>query len=390
MQCDEYSNDEYPIPLSTKLISPLKLSPHPMNADIYGADEDVSDLVELIKVGGEIRPLIVTPFGTIISGHRRNRAATILGWSVVPVEVREFDSPIEEIGLLLRENTYRNRTLEQRIREGWCWEMVEAAFAKQRQVAALKQNQVNSDDTVRVNLPERQELSTDPEARRTRNRVAARVGVGGSSYARASKVLKAIDLMEQEYAQLAVAWKRVLNNQSIDAAYKLLKSPPLWRERVLQVISTGQADTTIKAIAHLKTNTCTLNSQLEQENQQTVEPEKFRVGDLVRVNLNYMKDSSDLLKWNGYWGEVLNLSLIGSLKVDMGASILNLMPKDVLKVDEIELEQARRILNLKKQQDKLNDLEQIIVNFLQKQSYISQDELVHLQAIEQRMYARQT
>jgi ParB-like chromosome segregation protein Spo0J len=133
MQCDEY-----PIPLSTKQISPLKLSPHPMNAGIYGADEDVSDLVELIKVGGEIRPSIVTPSGIIISGHRRNRAATILGWSVVPVEVREFDSPIEEIGLLLRENTYRNRTLEQRIREGWCWEMVEAAFAKQRQVAALR------------------------------------------------------------------------------------------------------------------------------------------------------------------------------------------------------------------------------------------------------------
>lgn len=52
MQCDEYSNDEYPIPLSTKLISPLKLSPHPMNACIYGADEDVSDLLELIKIGG--------------------------------------------------------------------------------------------------------------------------------------------------------------------------------------------------------------------------------------------------------------------------------------------------------------------------------------------------
>ncbi|MGH2413377.1 MAG: ParB N-terminal domain-containing protein, partial [Microcystaceae cyanobacterium] len=42
---------------------------------MYGQDEDVSDLVELIERSQWVKPLVVTPAGTIISGHRRWKAA---------------------------------------------------------------------------------------------------------------------------------------------------------------------------------------------------------------------------------------------------------------------------------------------------------------------------
>ncbi|MBD1919540.1 ParB N-terminal domain-containing protein [Microcoleus sp. FACHB-831] len=392
--CECFDSVQYLIGLSTKEINPLKLTPHPTNAYIYGLDEDVSDLVELIKLGREIRPLIVTPSGTIISGHRRNRAAIILGWSTVPVEVKQFDSPMDELALLLRENTYRNRTVEQRIREGWYWELVEVASAKQRQVAGLKQNQPN---TVRVNLPERikgkfthmenvNSLDGSQEARRTRNRVSVRVGLGGSSYDRASKVLKAIDLMQQDNPELANAWKKVLNKQSIDAAYKLLKSPSQWRERILQVLSTGLADTTIKAIAHLKAKTCALNPNFEAQEQPAGNPLTFAAADLVQVNLSYMKNAGDLLKWNGYWGEVLAVSLTGILTVNMGASVIKLMGKDVLKIDGIELNIAQRVLELRKHKE-LSGLDELILNFIQKQHCLKNKELEHLQLIESRFYS---
>jgi len=61
------------------------LVPHPCNASIYGEDEDVSSLVESIRISGWIKPLVVTPSYTIISGHRRWQAALVRSSSLAGV-----------------------------------------------------------------------------------------------------------------------------------------------------------------------------------------------------------------------------------------------------------------------------------------------------------------
>ncbi|HEY9831638.1 MAG TPA: ParB N-terminal domain-containing protein [Stenomitos sp.] len=69
-------------------VDPRLLRAHPRNSSIYG-EEDVTELVELIRQSGWIKPLVITSSLSIISGHRRWKAVLELGWSTVPVEVRE-------------------------------------------------------------------------------------------------------------------------------------------------------------------------------------------------------------------------------------------------------------------------------------------------------------
>jgi hypothetical protein len=71
-------------------LDPRLLKPHPRNASLYGEDESVDDLVELIGNSNWLKPLVITPDFIIISGHRRWKAALQLGWLSIPVIVREF------------------------------------------------------------------------------------------------------------------------------------------------------------------------------------------------------------------------------------------------------------------------------------------------------------
>ena len=60
--------------IERKKISELKVNP--LNAEIY-PDEDIEDLKEsILNNNGKILvPLVITPDGVIISGHRRYKAA---------------------------------------------------------------------------------------------------------------------------------------------------------------------------------------------------------------------------------------------------------------------------------------------------------------------------
>jgi ParB family chromosome partitioning protein len=71
-------------------VDPLQLKPPPCNSSIYGEDEDVTELVNLIRETGWVKPLVVNNRGIIISGHRRWKAILKLEWKTVPVEVRSF------------------------------------------------------------------------------------------------------------------------------------------------------------------------------------------------------------------------------------------------------------------------------------------------------------
>ena len=79
----------------------VDLVPHPKNEEIYGDNEDVSDLIERIRKSGKVHTLTVTSKGIILAGHRRRKACMELGWKEVNVEIRDFDTPEEEIEFII-------------------------------------------------------------------------------------------------------------------------------------------------------------------------------------------------------------------------------------------------------------------------------------------------
>ncbi len=69
-------------------------------------EADVADLVNSIREQGIIEPLVITPEGTVVCGHRRLLAAKLAGLAEVPVVVRELDER-EQLTVMLTENIQR-------------------------------------------------------------------------------------------------------------------------------------------------------------------------------------------------------------------------------------------------------------------------------------------
>lgn len=111
----------------------LDLVPHSKNEEIYGYDEDVSDLVEKIQKSKQVHTLTVNSKGVILAGHRRRKACMELGIKTVNVEVVNFDTPEEEIEFIVLNNHQRNKTNEQKAKEAKALKEVEYKLAKKRQ-----------------------------------------------------------------------------------------------------------------------------------------------------------------------------------------------------------------------------------------------------------------
>jgi ParB family chromosome partitioning protein len=228
-------------PVFTEM-DPKELKPHPANSSIYGSYEDVTELVELIAQSGWVKPLVVTPSFRIISGHRRWKATLQLELKSVPVEVREFADELAELEALLLENASRFKTIEQKVREANAWKEVEASKAFHRQIL-LAGTRPNTQPDLQVNLPE-------GEKGQTRDLIAQRVGLRARNYEKAARVVETIDeqtsLGDSSSAQ---ALRRVLNEQSVDAAYQIVKKPTDERAKILSNLASGEAKTTKEAFA---------------------------------------------------------------------------------------------------------------------------------------------
>lgn len=234
-----------------KQVRPKTLTPHPLNCLIYGEEEDVSELVDLISKKGWIKPLVVTPQNRIISGHRRWKSAVQLGLELVPVEVREFPSELAELEALLLENTSRLKTTEQKIREANAWKNVEAEKSRARQLSTLRKG---SSTPATPNLASR-------EKGETREKVARRVGLGKTNYEKGARVVEIIDeQMALGNLSQAQTLRKVLN-QSVDAAYQLIKKSTEKRSQILETVAQGK---TIKeALALHKPSSSTKLDELE-------------------------------------------------------------------------------------------------------------------------------
>ncbi|MBV9326513.1 MAG: ParB/RepB/Spo0J family partition protein [Chloroflexi bacterium] len=90
--------------VATRLVASLR--PNPLNprgdVDASGLDE----LAESISTQGVLQPLLVTPDGVVVAGHRRLAAARMACLEEVPVVVRDLD-PVQQQEIMLVENLQR-------------------------------------------------------------------------------------------------------------------------------------------------------------------------------------------------------------------------------------------------------------------------------------------
>jgi len=217
------------IPLDQTSIDPQRLQPHPENNRIYGEHEDVSVLVELIQQSGWIKPIVVSQHRRIISGHRRWKAALELRWKEVPIFVQEFSNEVAELEALLLENATRDKTAEQKVREGQVWETIEGEWAKLRQKATQNNH---AGRAVVENFPQ---LVSGGKGK-TRDAIASRVGLGsGRNYDKARRVVEEIDKLATTHFEQNQEFSRVLrhtlNKKSVHAAYRLIHPAPSRKSR---------------------------------------------------------------------------------------------------------------------------------------------------------------
>lgn len=151
------------------------LRAHPLNARIYDAERDDSDLRRSISERGVISPIVIDQHGTILAGHRRWRAACALTLESVPVIVREIADPLEAERVIIESNRQREKTPSEVMREADHIGLIETAKAKARMLAGQA-------DPV-ANLPQ--------GPGRTRDKVAEQVGMKTGTFRSIQKVWEA-------------------------------------------------------------------------------------------------------------------------------------------------------------------------------------------------------
>jgi protein gp37 len=176
--------------------------------EIYGALEHDAELVTLcdnVRRHGIRTPLQITADGLIIAGHRRWRAAQVVGLTEVPVIVIDADDERELLVLLITDNaSTRTRTNEQKAREMQALLPVETELAKER----IAHGGPNGSAPVHYR-------SKASEA------VAKAVGVSPRTVSYAVPVAEALDRADAEGAtQVATTLRTTLNERGFKPAFQ--------------------------------------------------------------------------------------------------------------------------------------------------------------------------
>ena len=194
-------------------VDPKNLKNHLLNIKLYG-DKPDQELKKLIEENGVLEPIVVTPDNTIISGHRRNQCAKMLGLKEVPVIIRQdLTDPLEIEKTLILSNKQREKTTELKAREYQRLKEIEAEQAEKR----MKTGKTDP----KVNLPEGQKKG------QSRDIAAKEVGMSGSTAEKASKVVEKIDELEEAGAvEEAAELRETLNKSVSGAARKIAPQKP--------------------------------------------------------------------------------------------------------------------------------------------------------------------
>ena len=163
---------------SASLWPAASLRPHPVSVTIYGDEQADPELAESIRTHGILEPLVVRGDGTIISGHRRWKAALACSLEEVPIVEVEFACELDERQAIVEYNRQREKTLSQRMREADELQVIEAERARERQAAT----RFGADGGANFGTT---------AAGRTRNKVAAAIDMKHSSFEKARSVYEA-------------------------------------------------------------------------------------------------------------------------------------------------------------------------------------------------------
>jgi ParB family chromosome partitioning protein len=82
------------------------LRPNPLNPRVEIQPSGLSELASSIAEQGILQPLLITPDGDVVAGHRRLAAARIAGLHEIPVLVHDLDSQRQQ-EIMLVENLQR-------------------------------------------------------------------------------------------------------------------------------------------------------------------------------------------------------------------------------------------------------------------------------------------
>ena len=194
-----------PVPVATS-----RLRPHPLSHAIYGDEPADPELATSIAACGVLEPLCVLADGTILSGHRRWRAAQAAGLEAVPATVACFASTLDEQTALIEHNRQRVKSYSQRMREADQLEAIERERAEARQR--------HHGGTAPGRPADTAGKLAGSEAGETRDKVAAAVGMKARSFAKVRSVYKAA----QHGSELAVSRLSALDagETTINAAYQ--------------------------------------------------------------------------------------------------------------------------------------------------------------------------
>ena len=94
---------------------------------------DIEELAASIAELGLLQPIVVRPDGKLIAGERRLRAAKLLGWTSIPVNVVDLDAVVR--GEFAENAVRKDFTLSEAVAIKRALEPVERAKAKERQLA---------------------------------------------------------------------------------------------------------------------------------------------------------------------------------------------------------------------------------------------------------------
>jgi len=404
-----------------------QLKPHPRNEEIYGSTESIADLVELIQLKGYVQPLTVKTDGTIVSGHRRWRALSALGWKFVPVIVRPFQTEDDELFVLVAENRHRHQSPVQRIREGIVVEPIarelrnrHAAKKARHEAADSAEPPSDNQQPLMENFPLNPiDLGLAPrEMELTENIVAAIVGLGcGRNYRKGRIAVKAADELKRDRPELAAKWLDIINDHSIDVGYQLASMQEDKRVVALAAIASGAAKTPKQAKALIKA--ALRKSSASKETEGSSSSEGVQEGDCggkcktctpcepitgEGVKTRFSPDSAPSWvivkipfiptekiaqrKWNGFWGRVVEVG--ATLKVDMGSEVVSLLQSDVVAIlnpTPSFCSIAERILRLQSF-GTVYEFGKIVLNRMQRKVVWDATALAYLDAVEQVELAR--
>jgi len=189
-----------------------KLQPHPLNHRIYGYDDN-SDLMEKIRQSGYVKPILITPNYTIISGHRRVDCCKKLGIEEIEYEIVEGDYT-RLLEIMISENQYRVKTNTQLLKESEIYYEIEKKKSYQRQIETGKQNLGQS--------PDESKLTYLGETGRTTEIVSKKIGMSESTYKKGRKIMER--LKEEHDPRILWIFENTTNH-SVDSGYKLTEKP---------------------------------------------------------------------------------------------------------------------------------------------------------------------